>query len=606
MRNVCFSFLLSLLSMITFAQAPAGSPVAINGKLKVMGTQMVNECGKPVQLRGMSTHGPQWFEKCYCEEAMDALAYDWGISVFRIAMYFTTKDNGYLSNKDKWKNWIDTYVDYCGERGIYCLIDWHVLNPGNPNDYINDAKEFWSYMSQKHANKKHVLYEICNEPNGSSGNWTNVKKYANEIIPLIRKNDPETIIIVGTPTWSQDVDIASKDKLQYDNIMYTLHFYAGTHKQYLRDKAQTALNNGIAIFATEFGTSSASGDGSYSPEETKTWINWLNERKISWASWSFADKNEISAALAQGACNNRQWNNTSTSGTLIKSLITQNPFVYETCEGVNNPDDNNGGNNNNDNPTPDNPNNGNEGNNEDNNNNDDNNGGNVSYPSLVNTISANSVYRIINKESGKAMTAESGSLIQKTRDANNKNQLFEVTANGSNFKFVSADKNNMTNKYNPNDNADILLQTPNEYDNSEIWEVTKVADNVWFRIKNTTAQNNTSCIQANSSTNNMVRQATWNNHDSQMWGFELVPTKGSDVENIAYADINVRPTLVEDVFMVTGENFSSVSIASIAGVPLRSFEKSDEYYVGDLQSGIYIVNIIEDGRIIKRFNILKQ
>lgn len=605
MRNVCFSFLLSLLSMITFAQAPAGSPVAINGKLKVMGTQMVNECGKPVQLRGMSTHGPQWFENCYCEEAMDALVYDWGISVFRIAMYFTTKDNGYLSNKDKWKNWIDTYVDYCGERGIYCLIDWHVLNPGNPNDYINDAKEFWSYMSQKHANKKHVLYEICNEPNGSSGNWSNVKNYANEIIPLIRKNDPETIIIVGTPTWSQDVDIASKDKLQYDNIMYTLHFYAGTHKQYLRDKAQTALNNGIAIFATEFGTSSASGDGSYSPEETKTWINWLNERKISWASWSFADKNEISAALAQGACRNKQWNNTSTSGTLIKSLITQNPFVYETCEGVNNPDDNNGGNNNNDNPTPDNPNDNNGGNNDDNND-DDNNGGNVTYPSLVNTISANSVYRIINKESGKAMTAESGSLIQKTRDANNKNQLFEVTANGSNFKFVSADKNNMTNKYNPNDNADILLQTPNQYDNSEIWEVTKVADNVWFRIKNTTAQNNTSCIQANSSTNNMVKQATWNNHDSQMWGFELVPTNGSDVTNIAYADINLVPTLVEDVFMVTGENFSSVSVSSIAGTPLRSFDKSDEYYVGDLQSGIYIVNIIEDGRIIKRFSILKQ
>jgi hypothetical protein len=111
--------------MITFAQAPAGSPVAINGKLKVMGTQMVNECGKPVQLRGMSTHGPQWFEKCYCEEAMDALAYDWGISVFRIAMYFTTADKGYLSNKDKWKNWIDTYVDY------WALLSAHSTNPTN-------------------------------------------------------------------------------------------------------------------------------------------------------------------------------------------------------------------------------------------------------------------------------------------------------------------------------------------------------------------------------------------------------------------------------------------------------------------------------------------
>ena len=195
---------------------------------------MVNECGKPVQLRGMSTHGPQWFGNCICSESLDVLVNDWGISLFRLAMY--VEEGGYVKNPSQWRSWIDQYVDECEKRGIYCLIDWHVLNPGNPNSNLSAAKEFWDYMSKKHGSKKHVLYEICNEPNGVD--WSVVKNYAEAVIPVIRANDKETIIIVGTPTWSQDVDKASQNKLSGDNIMYTLHFYAGSHGQYLRDKGR--------------------------------------------------------------------------------------------------------------------------------------------------------------------------------------------------------------------------------------------------------------------------------------------------------------------------------------------------------------------------------
>ena len=146
------------------ANYPSGSPVALNGRLKVVGTQMVNECGKPVQLRGMSTHGPQWFGNCICSESLDVLVNDWGISLFRLEMY--VEEGGYVKNPSQWRSWIDQYVDECEKRGIYCLIDWHVLNPGNPNNNLSAAKEFWDYMSKKHGSKKHVLYEICNEPNG--------------------------------------------------------------------------------------------------------------------------------------------------------------------------------------------------------------------------------------------------------------------------------------------------------------------------------------------------------------------------------------------------------------------------------------------------------
>jgi aryl-phospho-beta-D-glucosidase BglC (GH1 family) len=296
---------------------PAGSPVAINGKLRISGSQMVNECGNPVQLRGMSTHGPQWFENCYTTASLDAMVRDWGIDIFRIAMY--VQEGGYVNDPAKWRTWIDNMVNECAKRGIYCMIDWHVLNPGDPNANIVQAREFWTYMSQKHAGKKHVLYEIANEPNGVT--WSTVKTYANDIIPRIRANDPSTIIIVGTPTWSQDVDIAANDPISGTNIMYALHFYSGTHTDFLRAKANTAISKGLPIFVTEFGTSQASGDGGPYLEETQRWIDWMATNKISWINWSFADKAEVSAALSPGACAGGSWNNTSQSGTFIKQRI---------------------------------------------------------------------------------------------------------------------------------------------------------------------------------------------------------------------------------------------------------------------------------------------
>ncbi len=321
------SFMLSV-SQAAQAQAyPAGSPVAINGKLKISGTKLVNQCDNPVQLRGMSSHGVQWFQSCYTTSSLNALVNDWGIDVFRIAMY--VQEGGYVNNPNYWKGWIDNMVDECGARGIYCLIDWHVLTPGNPNANLTEARDFWSYMSQKHAGKAHVLYEIANEPNGV--NWSTIKTYANDIIPRIRANDPNTVIIVGTPTWSQDVDIAANDPLTFSNLMYALHFYSGTHGQYLRDKADLAISKGLSLFVTEFGTSSATGDGGpYLNPQMDQWMEWMNSRGISWANWSFADKAESSAALAPGACSGSSWNNTSTSGTYIKSKInTPDSFVCE-------------------------------------------------------------------------------------------------------------------------------------------------------------------------------------------------------------------------------------------------------------------------------------
>ena len=264
-----------------------------NGFLKVDGTKLVNEKGEEFILKGVSSHGIQWFGNLYTKDNLKLLKEDWNTNVFRIAMY--TKEGGYIDDssvKEKVISLIDNLIDL----DMYVIVDWHILSDNNPTMYTNESKEFFNEISSKYKDKPNVIYEICNEPNGGT-TFDDITTYANEVIPVIRNNSPKSLIIVGTPTWSQDVD--KVNKLGFDNILYSLHFYSGTHTEYLRDKVRTALSNNIPIIVSEFGVSDASGNGGVFLDETDKWISFLKENKISIISWSLANKNESSAILKE-------------------------------------------------------------------------------------------------------------------------------------------------------------------------------------------------------------------------------------------------------------------------------------------------------------------
>ena len=307
---------------------PANSPVAKHGKLQVSGKNMVDVNGNIVQLRGISTHGISWFPQCYNESAVDALVDDWGINVLRIASYAENQ----VANKDwEWrKEFIDTLVNLCEKKGIYCIIDWHILRQGTGDPWflIDEAKEFFEYMSKKYAGKAHVMYEICNEPNTQDkavySSWARIKSYAQEIIDVIVQNDPSSIIIVGTPEWSQRVLPAAYSPLDYPNAMYALHFYAASswHKDELREKATMAVEKNLPIFVSEFGTCGDGGSGDINVEETVKWLKLMNDNNISWVNWNFADKAETSSLLFPGSCEDLDWDNYSVSGRLIKWALS--------------------------------------------------------------------------------------------------------------------------------------------------------------------------------------------------------------------------------------------------------------------------------------------
>jgi endoglucanase len=280
------------------AAPPPDSPVARHGRLGVADGRLIDEAGSPVQLRGMSTAGLQWFGGVVDRAAFAALAKDWKCDVVRLALY--VGENGYAARADL-KDLVKKGVDLATELGLYVIIDWHVLNPGDPTHPVySGALAFFEEMAAAYGSRANVIYEIMNEPNGGVTWEGGLKSYAEDLVAAIRAIDPDNLILIGSGTWSQDVDQAAADPVDGTNLMYTAHFYAGTHGEGLRQKISRALDLGAAVFISEWGTSRASGTGGVFKRESDEWLDFLDERGISWVNWSLCNKDETSAALESG------------------------------------------------------------------------------------------------------------------------------------------------------------------------------------------------------------------------------------------------------------------------------------------------------------------
>ncbi len=289
------------LLLLTTLSLNAQSPVAQHGQLSVSGNQIVDASGKATQLKGMSLFWSQWMPQFYTSGTVNWLADDWNCSVVRAAM--AVDEGGYATAPAREQAKIETVVEAAIAKGIYVIIDFHTHHA---EDYRAEAKKFFGDMARKYGNEPNVIYEIYNEPLDVS--WSNViKPYALEVIESIRAHDPDNIIVVGTRQWSQKVSEPAADPIRQDNIAYTLHFYAGSHGQSLRDEAKRALDAGLAIVVTEYGSTLANGDGDVYRDETRKWWDFLDQHNLSHANWSVADKREGSAALTPGASGNGGW-----------------------------------------------------------------------------------------------------------------------------------------------------------------------------------------------------------------------------------------------------------------------------------------------------------
>ena len=302
------------------------------GQLSVSGTKIVSSTGADVQLRGMSLFWSNWQGKYYDYNTVKWLRDDWCLNVVRAAMAVDVSGQGYMHSKAGELAKVETVIDAAIDLGVYVIVDFHSHYASSNNEKAL-ATEFFDHISSKYGSYPNIIYEPFNEPLGVS--WTNeLKPFYNDIIATIRANDPDNIIVLGTPNWDQDVDDAADSPMSQSNIAYTLHYYAASHKQDKRNKASYALSKGICLFVTEYGICEASGNGYIDEAEANTWWTFLDNNKISYCNWAVSDKDEAASALASNAPASGNWsaNQLRQSGTIVRANMVANCPDYGTTQ----------------------------------------------------------------------------------------------------------------------------------------------------------------------------------------------------------------------------------------------------------------------------------
>jgi endoglucanase len=341
MRSTIFIFIL-VLTCITIITRESIASEKENGKqtivsqaglIHVKANKIVDQYDAPVALHGMSLFWSQWGGRFYNADCIRWLRDDWKCTVIRAVC--GVQSDGYLGNPEAELAKISLVIDACIDLGIYVIVDWH---DHSAEKHSKESKEFFREIAQKYGSSLNVVYEIYNEPLKVS--WEGiVKPYAKEILAVIRQYDPDNLVIVGTPHWAQDVDIASQNPISDSNIAYSFHFYTSDkwHKQNLREKAIAAIKNGLPIIVTEYGVSESNGNGIIDSIETAKWFSFIDEYGLSTCNWSVIDKDETSAALKVGASPTGHWNisDLSISGAMIRNRIrtlNENKFQFLNTE----------------------------------------------------------------------------------------------------------------------------------------------------------------------------------------------------------------------------------------------------------------------------------
>ena len=284
------------------------APVSIYGNLHVEGNKIVGENGQPIQFRGFASHGPQWLPWIPDYTALN-LAYNWDANIVRLTTYIS---EGVAWENTEMRPVIDhiteEIVKDCIEAGIYVIIGFHQhANTSDLLNYVDEAEDFFRHYVPLFGDYSNVIFEVLNEPVGEvDGNpgvdWPTAKNYAEQVIPIIRDNDPDehkNLIFVGTPTWCQEPNKAINNPVEGENIIYTFHIYATAHDINLQNNIDYALSKGFAIIADEW------SPGHWNWEENpdvnwdyaNQWIDFWEARGIGWIDWSFNIKNEPLSTL---------------------------------------------------------------------------------------------------------------------------------------------------------------------------------------------------------------------------------------------------------------------------------------------------------------------
>lgn len=307
MKKVLAILGLAAVSAMAISASRIG-PVSTYGELKANGSKLSGSCpqyaNSAVQVKGMSLFWSSAADSAttfYNESAINLMVKEMNIEVIRFAMGVKNdefdKGRGYLTGgEDLQKAMLMNVVNAAIDNDIYVIIDWHIESG---NGYTSDAVKFFEFAAQKYGSYNNVIFEVWNEPKDGASMGT-VASHANSVISAIRKYS-DNLVLIGSPEWSSHPEECASASISDSKKNYacTLHFYADSHSASgdYANRANQAIGNNVPVFASEWGTVNANGNGGANQSASQAWINWMNDKKVSWANWSASAVNEGSAAF---------------------------------------------------------------------------------------------------------------------------------------------------------------------------------------------------------------------------------------------------------------------------------------------------------------------
>lgn len=289
-QYLCLVIILALILTACAWKTQLSDGVSVHGQLKVSDGKLKDCKGDVYQLRGLSTHGIAWFPEYITEETFASVKQA-GANVIRIAMY-TDTENGYLADPESNMTLMLQAIEYARLLDMYVIVDWHILSDGDPNENVGAAIQFFNSIASYYPEDPAIIYEICNEPNGVT--WESICEYAEAVFPVIRKQSPNAVIILGTPSYSGDLSDPLLSPFYEENLLYAFHFYAGQHENY--ELLKYAVENNFPVMVSEWGINC---DESNQPalEDGEEFVSYLNQEGISWCAWSLCNKDEVFSIL---------------------------------------------------------------------------------------------------------------------------------------------------------------------------------------------------------------------------------------------------------------------------------------------------------------------
>ena len=320
---------LTIVACAVILSACAGGSTAVQ-PLHVEGTTLMNADSQTVALHGISIGWHNLWPRFYNAGAVRTMHDDWGCNLFRAAigaddldefLNGTTDHPGYISDPEGAMEKLYAVVDEAIECGAYVIVDWH-----SHKTHLEEASAFFSDVANRYKGVPNVIYELFNEPVSTAfetegsyadlGNpaamqayWEDLKAYAEALIEVITSiDDSKPLILMGSPCWDQRIDLPAADPITcYDNLMYTMHFYAATHKESLREASDRALKAGLPLFISECASMEATGNGPLDLDSWKEWSEWADANSLNIVCWSLSDKDESCSMLTPEAISEGPW-----------------------------------------------------------------------------------------------------------------------------------------------------------------------------------------------------------------------------------------------------------------------------------------------------------